>query len=198
MNTQVQEDQQIPSPRTASESSIQSPYLGQEARKIKALSLEDVEGLLIGAGTPFGGMAKPAELNGFPGPRHVLDAAGSGELQLTAEQLDQIEILYQGMHSEAVGLGQGIVELEEEIDTYFSTGTITEESLGEKVSESAALYGQLRIVHLSTHLSMIDILNPEQVARYNSLRGYSLGGDPCANVPAGHSPTLWKQHNNCQ
>jgi len=27
------------------------------------------------------------------------------------------------------------------------------------------------------------------------LRGY--GGDPCANVPAGHNAEMWRRHNNC-
>ena len=64
------------------ESAIHSPYTGQEARGIKALSQDDIEGLLSGAGTPFGGMAKPAELNGYPGPRHVLDAIKRVSLKL--------------------------------------------------------------------------------------------------------------------
>ncbi len=69
--------------QTSDESAIRSPYVGQEARGIKALSQDDVEGLLAGAGSPFGGMAKPAELNGYPGPRHVLDAVKAVEFELT-------------------------------------------------------------------------------------------------------------------
>ena len=204
---QVQEDQpttglpatqSTSSPPTGTGSSIQSPYLGQETRKIKALSPEDIEGLLTGAGTPFGGMAKPAELNGYPGPRHVLDAVESGELKIGIEQLRQIESLYDEMRLKAIELGQIIVELEEAIDTAFASRTITKESLREKISKSVDLYGRLRIVHLGTHLAMVDILTPQQVAQYNLLRGYSSGGDPCRNVPVGHNPTLWKMHNNCQ
>ena len=78
---------------TANESVIQSPYVGQETRGIKALSQADIEGLLAGAGTPFGGMAKPAELNGYPGPRHVLDAVEAGEFDLTTDQREQVEVL---------------------------------------------------------------------------------------------------------
>ncbi|MDA0733189.1 MAG: hypothetical protein O2909_00545 [Chloroflexi bacterium] len=186
------------SPSAETSGSVQSPYQGQETRKIKALSQDDIDGLLNGSGTPFGGIAKPAELNGYPGPRHVLDAVASGEFQVTPEQLAQIESLYDGMQSEAIELGQTIIGAEESIDTAFSSGTITEESLKDKIALSAKLYGQLRIVHLKTHLSMIDILNLEQVAHYNVLRGYSSGGDPCAEVPPGdHDAALWKKHNNC-
>jgi len=55
------------------------PYTGQEMRDIKLLSDKDIQSLQNGTGEAFGGMAKLAELNGYPGPRHVLDMAS--ELQ---------------------------------------------------------------------------------------------------------------------
>lgn len=179
------------------ESAIHSPYVGQEQRGIKALSQDDIEGLLAGSGTPFGGMAKPAELNGYPGPRHVLDAVEAGEFEVTDEQLAQIEALYEEMQSEAIALGTQIVDLEKAIDDAFANGTITEEFLQENVTASAELYGQLRIVHLKYHLQMVDILTADQVAQYNELRGY-ISGDPCDNVPEGHDPEMWNLHNNCE
>jgi Spy/CpxP family protein refolding chaperone len=178
-------------------SSIFSPYAGQEARGIKALSQDDIKGLLAGAGTPFGGMAKPAELNGYPGPHHVLDAAKAGELELTSEQQKKIESLYEKMRSEAIQLGKQIIDIEKDIDNAFSSGTITKELLQKKVSESASLYGQLRFVHLKYHLLMMDILTPQQVEQYNELRGYT-STDPCKNIPEGHDPEMWKLHHNCE
>ena len=183
--------------QTSDESAIHSPYAGQEARGIKALSQDDIEGLLAGAGTPFGGMAKPAELNGYPGPRHVLDAYDAGEFQLTNEQHKQIEALYEEMRSEAIELGEKIIDIENEIDDAFTGKTITNTFLQEKVKESADLYGQLRVVHLKYHLSMVEILTPQQVEKYNELRGYT-SGDPCENIPEGHDPEMWKLHNNCE
>ena len=179
------------------ESAIHSPYAGEETRGIKALSQDDIEGLLAGAGTPFGGVAKPAELNGYPGPRHVLDAVEAGDFEVSDEQLAQIETLYEGMQTEAIALGTQIIDLEKAIDDAFVNGTITEEFLQENVTQSAELYGQLRIVHLKYHLAMIEVLTPEQVAQYNELRGYT-SDDPCANVPEGHDADLWRQHNNCE
>jgi len=181
---------------TVDESAIHSPYAGQEIRGIKALSQEDIEGLLAGAGTPFGGMAKPAELNGYPGPRHVLDAVEAGEFELISGQKEQIEALYDEMLSEAIELGKKIVDIEKAIDDAFVSGTINEDLLQEKVLESASLYGQLRTVHLKYHLSMVEILTPQQVTQYNELRGYA-SGDPCETIPEGHDPELWKSHNNC-
>jgi len=182
---------------THDDSAIHSPYAGQELRGIKALSQEDIEGLLAGAGTPFGGMAKPAELNGYPGPRHVLDAVEAGEFELTSGQKEQIEALYEEMRSEAIELGKEIINIEKVIDDAFISGTVTEEFLQDNILESTSFYGQLRIVHLKYHLSMVDILSPQQVAQYNELRGY-LSGDPCENIPEGHDPEEWKLHNNCE
>ena len=45
------------------------PYAGQQARAIKALSDDDIAALRKGEGM---GVAKAAELNGYPGPAHVL------------------------------------------------------------------------------------------------------------------------------
>ena len=180
------------------ESTIYSPYVGQEERGIKALSQNDIEGLLAGSGTPFGGMAKPAELNGYPGPRRVLDAFESGEFELTNEQLELTEELYESMKLSAIELGEQIIEIEEEIDNKFTSETITEEFLQEKVLESAELYGQLRNVHLKTHLEMVEILTSDQIEQYNELRGYNSDKDPCENVPEGHDPEIWKMHNGCE
>jgi len=180
-------------------STIRSPYIGQETREIKALSRGDIEGLLAGAGTPFGGMAKPAELNGYPGPRHVLDAIEAGEFEATTEQKEEIEALYAEMRPRAIELGEQIVAIEQDIDNAFSNGTMTEDYLEEKANASAVLYGQLRIVHLKYHFPMMSILSTEQIAKYNTLRGYSSGGDPCENIPEGiHDVELWKLHNNCK
>lgn len=188
--------QNIFNPQSSEKSIIHSQYAGQESRGIKALSQEDIEGLLSGAGTPFGGMAKPAELNGYPGPRHVLDAYDSEDFDLTNEQKEQIEEIYEEMRSNAIELGEQIIDIEKEIDDEFTNEKITEVFLQEKVSESAKLYGKLRIIHLKTHLSMIEILTNQQVKQYNELRGY-LSSNPCENIPEGHDAELWKMHNNC-
>lgn len=175
-----------------------SPYAGQELeREIKALSQDDVNGLLNGEGTPFGGMAKPAELNGYPGPRHVLDAHNAGEFKLEDKQYEQINKLYEDMKTEAIELGKQIINLEEEIDNSFVNKIMTEEFLDEKISKSAELYGKLRFVHLKYHLYTTEILTSDQIKKYNELRGYTSNKNPCEYVPEGHNPGMWKLHNNC-
>ena len=177
---------------------LHSPYAGQEKRSIKALPQADVEGLLGGVGTPFGGMAKPAELNGYPGPRHVLDAVEAGEFEVTEKQKARIEELYEEMEVQAITLGEKIISIEQRIDDEFADKTVTIGRLRENVANSADVYGQLRFVHLKYHLEMVDVLTPEQVERYNTLRGYIGDDDPCEGVPEGHDPDLWKMHNDCR
>ena len=58
-----------------------SSYAGQEMRAIKSLSPQEVADLLAGRGM---GLAKAAELNHYPGPRHVLDLARELDLTETA------------------------------------------------------------------------------------------------------------------
>jgi hypothetical protein len=154
-------------------SSQTSPYAGQELRDIKSLSDDDIQSLQNGTGEAFGGMAKLAELNGYPGPRHVLDMAS--ELQLTDGQRMEIERIYQNVSNDAKSIGAAIIDIEQEMDGVFANKTITEENLKLMLDKSADLYGQLRFVHLSAHLDTIQMLTIEQVQMYNTMRGYDSG-----------------------
>jgi hypothetical protein len=147
-----------------------SPYAGQELRDIKSLSDDDIQSLQSGTGEAFGGMAKLAELNGYPGPRHVLDMAS--ELRLTDRQRMEIELIYQNMSDKAKSIGAAIIDIEQDMDGAFANKTITEENLKLMLDKSADVYGQLRFVHLSAHLNTIQILTIEQVQMYNMMRGY--------------------------
>ena len=69
--------------------STDKPYQGQQPRVIKSLSQSDIEGYLNGKGM---GLAKAAELNHYPGPRHVLDVADKPGL--TDRQKAQTRQLY--------------------------------------------------------------------------------------------------------
>jgi Spy/CpxP family protein refolding chaperone len=148
-----------------------SKYTGQEDRIIKSLSSEDIESLQTGTGDAFGGMAKLAELNGYPGPRHVLDMAH--ELKLTDEQKKNITTIYNDMKKKAIELGQKIVNIERIANEEFVNKSIADAQMKQLILKSAETYGQLRYIHLNTHLKMLYILTPEQITLYNSLRGYS-------------------------
>ncbi|HXH46834.1 MAG TPA: hypothetical protein VNK51_23725 [Bradyrhizobium sp.] len=64
----------------ASAQSSQS-YAGLDSRPIKALSLQQIDDLRAGRGM---GLALAAELNGYPGPSHVLELRD--RLGLTVDQ----------------------------------------------------------------------------------------------------------------
>jgi hypothetical protein len=171
--------------------SHKSKYAGEEKREIKSLSATDIEELQNGKGW---GLAKAAELNGVPGPVHLLEL--KDEIDLSAEQIRAIEDIYTNMKQEAVPLGLELIELERELNNHFANRTITNELLRQILQKIAQVHGQLRYVHLSAHLKTPDILKSEQITLYNKLRGYS-SDDPCENVPKGHDPTMWKKHHNC-
>lgn len=176
---------------SASNHSHKSKYVGQEKRKIKSLSESDIEELKNGSGW---GLAKAAELNGVPGPVHLLEMRD--EIGLSVKQVQTIEDLYQKMKKAAVPLGLELIELERELNNHFVNRTITHESLDALLEKIAQVRKKLRYVHLSTHLKTPDILTPEQIGLYNRLRGYSTD-DPCENIPKGHDPAMWKKHHNC-
>lgn len=152
------------------EKSKQGAYAGEERREIKSLSAGEVEALLNGQGM---GLAKAAELNHYPGPRHVLELAN--ELGLTGEQRTQTQAAFARMREEAVRLGRRIVERERELDAAFAKGDIDARRLRAATSEIARLEGELRAAHLSAHLEMRRLLSPQQIAKYDQLRGYTSG-----------------------
>jgi hypothetical protein len=157
-----------------------SPYTGQEKREIKALSREEVNGYLSGDGMGF---AKTAELNHYPGPRHVLDLAD--QLQLSNEQRKRTQAIFDTMKFQAVSLGKQLVEKEQLLDSRFAEATISDAELEQLVGEISVIQGKLRAVHLRAHLAQRVVLTPDQIRIYDALRGYHKPGE--ADDPhAGH------------
>jgi Spy/CpxP family protein refolding chaperone len=145
----------------------QGPYAGMQARAIKALSQEQISDLNAGRGM---GLALAAELNGYPGPAHVLELAD--KLELSPDQRSQVSALFNSMKSEAQPLGARLIEEETDLDGLFASRSITPESLKASTAAIAATQGALRETHLKYHLSTATMLTPEQMHRYAELRGY--------------------------
>lgn len=148
-----------------------SEHAGKEERPIKALSDQRIAELLEGAGA---GYALSAELNGYPGPRHVLDLRG--ELELTADQTRAVEAIFMGMQTRARELGADLVEAERAIESAFRAGDLEPARLAELVEAAAVLDGRLRLNHLAAHIETRALLSDRQIAEYDRLRGYSGGG----------------------
>ena len=155
---------------TATAASAQTPYAGMQTRPIKALSEQQVADLGAGRGM---GLALAAELNGYPGPSHVLELAD--KLDLSADQRSRIEALFNSMKAEALPLGSKLIEQEADLDKQFASRTVTPASLKASTTAVAVTQGELRETHLKYHLSTVEVLSPHQMHRYAELRGY--GGD---------------------
>lgn len=147
-----------------------APYAGWQARPVKGLSQGQIDDLLNGRGM---GLALPAELNGYPGPRHVLELAA--ELDLSADQLDETRRLFEEMREAAIALGEQILAREAALDELFASGTATEADLRAAAQGLGLLNGRLRAHHLGYHLAMRELLAPHQIESYQRLRGYAAG-----------------------
>ncbi len=155
-----------------------APYAGEQHRAIKALSSGELDDLRMGRGMGF---SKAAELNGYPGPRHVLDHAEA--LALTPAQMRETEALFGRMQVRAKALGAQLIAAEQSLDQLFASGEADEATLDKATEKAARIRGQLRAVHLNAHRAQRALLAPQQIAAYDRLRGY-VGDD--ARTQSGH------------
>ena len=144
-----------------------APYAGMEQREIKALSKEQIADLRAGRGMS---LALPAELNGYPGPLHVLELAD--RLDLSPDQRARTQSLFKEMQREAAAAGTQVIESERRLDALFADGAGTAATLSAATAEAATLHGQLRAIHLKSHIETKAVLTPRQVLHYAELRGY--------------------------
>ena len=121
------------------------------------------------------GLALPAELNGYPGPSHVLENADA--LGLSAEQREHTKGLFEAMKAEAVPVGERLIEQEAKLDRLFADREVTPANLNAATKEIGMTQVRLRQTHLKFHLAMMDVLSPAQVERYRELRGYGTKAD---------------------
>lgn len=145
----------------------QRTYAGEENREIKSLSSDGVNAYFSSKGM---GLAKAAELNGYAGPAHVMELAS--QLGLTLQQRAMTEASFASMAAKAAALGRAPVEEERKFDQLFATKAITSELLVQSLTEIGSLQAKIRAAHLEAHLAQVEILTPEQNARYARLRGY--------------------------
>ena len=138
------------------------------AAEVKTLPPDEQAALAEGAGA---GMAQPAELNGYPGPKHVLELADA--LGLAPDQRRAAEALFHKMRAEARSKGGEVLEREAALDRLYAERRAEPAAVEALVREIAALRGELRLAHLRTHFEMADLLTPEQRSAYMRLRGHA-------------------------
>jgi hypothetical protein len=144
-----------------------TPYAGLQGRSIKALSEQELADLRAGRGM---GLALAAELNGYPGPAHVLELADA--LQLSSAQREKVQDFFDRMKTETIALGTQLISLETELDRQFADKTATENSITAATAAIGPAQAALRNAHLRYHLLTIGVLSPAQSQRYGELRGY--------------------------
>lgn len=169
---------------------VQTPYAGMQNRAIKSLSDNDIKELRRGGGW---GLALAAELNGMPGPAHMLEL--KEQIALNQDQVTKTQALLDDMRKAAIPTGERLIAAELALENAFAKGAVEEASLRRLLAEAESARTELRFIHLSQHYKTVQFLKPEQIKRYNILRGYAE--DPCKNIPTGHNPEMYKRHMGC-
>jgi Spy/CpxP family protein refolding chaperone len=149
-----------------------------QSRPIKALSDQTIADLRAGRGM---GLALAAELNGYPGPSHLVEL--SDQLGLTSEQFSSLKRMFDAMKAETIPIGENLVAQEQELDRLFADNLISEQQLKTATQNIGQTQARLRNAHLRYHLQARAILQPSQIRRYAELRGYSAE----AQTPAQHN-----------
>lgn len=145
------------------------PYADLQSRSIKALSEQQIFDLRDGKGMS---LALAAELNGYPGPSHVLEYAEW--LNLTDWQRQSVQALFTLMLKEARAVGARLIMQESHLDTLFKSKQIDSKTLTKVTNAIGETQAELRATHLKYHLTTAELLTPDQNKRYAELRGYGL------------------------
>ena len=95
------------------------------------------------------------------------------QLRLSADQVTKLKALFEAMKAETIPIGAALIEQERTLNDEFAGRTVTPASLESTTQRIGATQAALRAAHLKYHLTTVAILTPEQVVRYNELRGYT-------------------------
>jgi hypothetical protein len=117
------------------------------------------------------GLARIAELNGYPDPAHVLEAARTGKIDLFADQREAIERVRATAEAKAQDLGRQILAQEASLESGFRAGPVVDAELARQVEDIARKVAELRLTHLRAHLLTAALLRPEQIEEYYQFRG---------------------------
>lgn len=144
-----------------------SPYAHTQSAEFATLTPDEVRELRNGDGM---GLARPAELNSFPGPRHLLDLKAA--LDLTREQIARIEAIHAKMKTRAIAKGEAILQAELHLANLFAAGRPTAAETTRMSEHLGVMRGQLQAIHLLAHIESTRELTADQIERYDRLRGY--------------------------
>ncbi len=144
-----------------------SPYAGMQTAEGTALTPDEVSALRAAEGMR---LALPAELNRYPGPRHVLELGD--DMGLSDATIARVEAIRDDMAAAARAKGEEVIEAERALFAVFRYGGATPTEVASLTAALAKVRGELQAIHLSAHLRTRALLDDAQVARYQELRGY--------------------------
>ena len=107
----------MPTMAPAQHTHAASPYAHTQSAEFATLTPDEVHELRNGEGM---GLARAAELNSFPGPRHLLDL--KTQLGLEHAQVARIEEIHAIMKTRAVAKGNEILQAERHLANLFASG----------------------------------------------------------------------------
>ena len=141
-----------------------SPYAHTQSSEVSTLTPEEVRELRNGEGM---GLARPAELNQFPGPKHLLELVA--DLDLNQAQLARIKAIRKKMKMRAIAKGKEILETESRLANLFASGHPSVEEMNRITEHLGIMRGQLQAIHMLAH---IESVTADQIEGYDRLRGY--------------------------
>ena len=114
------------------------------------------------------GMGRVADVNGYPGPMHVLEHAEA--LELTDGQIERTRELMTRVKTRAPELGKQVVDAEKRLEAMFAGGSVNAAKMDSLLMEIAELRAHLRSLHLTAHLDQAAVLTEAQLEKYKKLR----------------------------
>jgi Spy/CpxP family protein refolding chaperone len=136
--------------------------VGTAASAVPVFSSDErADGLRRGLGM---GLAKPADDNGYPGPRHVLDAAD--ELGLTPDQRQKTAELVARMQAEAIPASARLLADEDALAALFKDKEADLGNITAAVDTATHSLAAVQVIHLKYHLAMRALLTPAQLSAY--------------------------------
>lgn len=144
-----------------------SPYAHARSAEVSSLTPDEVRELRNGEGM---GLARAAELNRFPGPRHLLDLRS--ELDLDHAQIGRIEAIHEKMRTRAIAKGEDILEAELHLANLFASGRPAAADVRRITGHLGIMRGELQAIHLIAHIESTRELRSGQIEDYDRLRGY--------------------------
>ena len=144
-----------------------SPYANTQSGEVSTLTPEEVRELRNGEGM---GLARPAELNQFPGPKHLLELVA--DLDLGQAQLARIKGIRKKMKMRAIAKGEEILETETHLANLFASGHPSVDEMNRITEHLGVMRGKLQAIHLLAHIESARELTADQIESYDRLRGY--------------------------